>query len=90
VPLVLEQSSSGWVARVLEQRSSGYGEATPLGSFTDGSCFFNGSAGGFFSSAEQSPVAQPWNSQSSDPATWYSLLVLLNVYVVDVKQCTRV
>ena len=73
VPLVPEQSSSGWVARVPKQRSSGYGEATPPESFTDGSCFFNASAGSFFSSAKQSPVAQPWNSQSSDPATWYSL-----------------
>jgi len=70
VPLVPEQSSSGWVARVPKQRSSGYGEATPPESFTDGSCFFNASAGSFFSSAKQSPVAQPWNSQSSDPATW--------------------
>ncbi|KAG2635488.1 hypothetical protein PVAP13_2NG358015 [Panicum virgatum] len=43
VPLVPEQSSLGWVARVAEQRSSGYGEATPPGSFTD--CFFNGSTG---------------------------------------------
>ncbi|CAN6201828.1 unnamed protein product [Urochloa humidicola] len=70
VPLVSDQSSSGWAARVPEQRNSGYGTATPPRSFTDGSCFFNGSAGGFFGSAGQSPVTQPWNSQSSDPATW--------------------
>ena len=30
-------------------------------------------AGGFFGNGGQSPVGQPWNSQSSDPATWYSL-----------------
>ncbi|KAG2632955.1 hypothetical protein PVAP13_2NG133503 [Panicum virgatum] len=44
--------------------------ATPPGSFTDGSCFFNGSIGGFFGSTGQSPVAQPWNPQSSDPAIY--------------------
>ncbi|CAN6328823.1 unnamed protein product, partial [Urochloa humidicola] len=38
--------------------------------FTDGGCFFNGSAGGFFDSAGQSPIAQPLTSQCSDPATW--------------------
>ncbi|CAN6223512.1 unnamed protein product [Urochloa humidicola] len=52
--------------------------------FTDGGCFFNGSAGGFFDSAGQSPIAQPLTSQCSDPATWYCLSILLNFYVVDV------
>ncbi|KAG2582650.1 uncharacterized protein LOC120711871 isoform X2 [Panicum virgatum] len=65
-----EQSSSGWAARVPEQRGSGFSAATPPRSFTVGSCFFNGGTGGFFSSGRQSPVGQPWNSQSSDPATW--------------------
>ncbi|CAN6215258.1 unnamed protein product [Urochloa humidicola] len=70
LPLVPKQSSSGLISRVLEQRSLGYGAATPPRSFTDGGCFFNGSAGGFFDSAGQSPIAQPWTSQCSDPATW--------------------
>ncbi|EEC75302.1 hypothetical protein OsI_11660 [Oryza sativa Indica Group] len=69
--MVPEQSSSGLAARMPEHRSSGYGTASPPpSSFTDGSCFFNGSAGGFFGSAGQSPGGQPWSSQSSDPATW--------------------
>ncbi|CAN6200946.1 unnamed protein product, partial [Urochloa humidicola] len=54
VPLMLEQSSSGWVAPVPKQRSSRYSTATPPKSFTDGACFFNGSAGSFFDSAGQS------------------------------------
>ncbi|CAN6315803.1 unnamed protein product [Urochloa humidicola] len=85
LPLVPEQSSSGLISRVPEQRSLGYGAATPPRSFTDGGCFFNGSAGGFFNSAGQSPIAQPWTSQCSDPATWYSLSILLNFSVVDVN-----
>ncbi|CAN6215753.1 unnamed protein product, partial [Urochloa humidicola] len=69
VPLVREQRSSSWATRVPEQRSSGYGTATPPRSFTDGDCFFNGNVSAFFDSAEQSPVTQPCDSQSSDPAT---------------------
>ncbi|KAF2910962.1 hypothetical protein DAI22_11g142100 [Oryza sativa Japonica Group] len=62
--MVPEQSSSGLAARVPEHRSSGYGAASPPpSSFTDGSCFFNGSAGGFFGSAGQSPGGQ---NQSED------------------------
>ncbi|CAN6274105.1 unnamed protein product, partial [Urochloa humidicola] len=70
VPLALEQRSSSWATRVPEQRSSGCGAATPPRSFTDGDCFLNGDARAFFDSAGQSPVTQPWDSQSSDPATW--------------------
>ncbi|RLN23412.1 hypothetical protein C2845_PM07G36640 [Panicum miliaceum] len=68
VPPVLELSS-GWAARVPEQRSSGYGAvaATPTKSFTDSSFFFNGSAGDFFGKPGQIP--QSWNPQSLDPAT---------------------
>ncbi|KAG2651031.1 hypothetical protein PVAP13_1NG514419 [Panicum virgatum] len=57
-----KQSSSGWAARVPEQRGLGFSVATPLRPFTDGNCFFNGSAGGFFGSGGQSPFGQPWNS----------------------------
>jgi len=67
-----EQSSSGLAARVPEQRS----RATPPRSFTDSGLFFNGSAVDFFGAAGQSPVGQQWNSQSSDPAMWYSLSIL--------------
>ncbi|CAN6337441.1 unnamed protein product [Urochloa humidicola] len=63
---VPEQSNSGWAARAPEHRSSGYGAGSPPpSSFTDGCCFFNGSAGGFFGNA-----GQPWSSQTLDPATW--------------------
>ncbi|CAO2195881.1 unnamed protein product [Urochloa humidicola] len=61
VSIALKQSSSGWAARAPEQQSSGYGAANPPPrSFTDGSCFFNGTGDGFFSNA----------GEFSDPATW--------------------
>ncbi|CAN6363767.1 unnamed protein product [Urochloa humidicola] len=41
---------------------------TPSRSYTDGSFFFNGSAGDFFSSPGS--TSQPWNHPSSDPAMW--------------------
>ncbi|CAN6227509.1 unnamed protein product [Urochloa humidicola] len=42
--------------------------ATPPSSFTDGSTFFNGNTGEFFSSP--GPSSQPWNHQASKPAMW--------------------
>ncbi|CAN6238864.1 unnamed protein product, partial [Urochloa humidicola] len=71
------------VPTVLE-RSSGYGAGTPPPRpFTDGSCFFTGSAGGVFGNAGQSH-GQPWNPQSSDPATWFGSLIKLAAHIYQV------
>jgi hypothetical protein len=65
-----EQRSSRWpLTATKEDIVSGFGTTAPT-SFTDGSCFFNGS-GSIFGGTRQNP-AQPWMlPQCSDPATWY-------------------
>jgi hypothetical protein len=67
-----EQRSSGRPLTATEENIvSGFGTTAPT-SFTDGSCFFNGSSS-IFGGTRQSP-AQPWMlPQCSDPATGISL-----------------
>lgn len=73
---VPEMSSSSWAWRLPEQRSSGYGAASSPRSFTDDDFFFNDSLGNIFGSLGHS--SEPF-AQSSDPATWYYISILLNV-----------
>jgi hypothetical protein len=68
---VTPEEGTGFAGAVPEQNNeSGFGAASPS-TFNDGSCFFTGGAGNFFSNAGQSPLPQPWMfPQSADPTTW--------------------